>query len=167
LTTFPDHPFWDFSLALYAAPAVAEACLRLQDRRGLDVNLLLFACWTAATGGARLSADEWRRLIDGTEAWRSQVVEPLRAMRRYLKDAATTPQIAALHERVKALELDAEHAAQLNIAALAGHMGAAAPVDALSALQEYVGVLGVALSDADRKDLALIAARAAANAPKM
>lgn len=167
MTTFPDHPFWDFSLALYAAPAVAEACLRLQDRRGLDVNLLLFACWTAATGGARLSADEWRRLIDGTEAWRSQVVEPLRAMRRYLKDAATTPQIAALHERVKALELDAEHAAQLNIAALAGHMGAAAPVDALSALQEYVGVLGVALSDADRKDLALIAARAAANAPKM
>ena len=27
-----DHPFWDFSLQLYAQPGVAEASLALQDR---------------------------------------------------------------------------------------------------------------------------------------
>ena len=47
---FPAHPFWDFSLALYRKPGVAAACLRLQDGPGLDVNLLLYACWTAANG---------------------------------------------------------------------------------------------------------------------
>ena len=124
---FPDHPFWDFSLALYAKPGVAESCLRLQDGLGLDVNLLLYACWTAARGGERPSPDGWRRLVDETAVWRSQVVEPLRSVRRFLKDAEATPWSTGLRERVKALELDAEHAEQLMVAARAGPGGAAPP----------------------------------------
>ena len=44
----PDPPshrageaFWRFSLALYARPDVAEALIGLQDRAGLDVDLIL------------------------------------------------------------------------------------------------------------------------------
>lgn len=163
---FPDHPFWDFSLALYAKPGVAESCLRLQDGLGLDVNLLLYACWTAARGGARPSPDGWRLLVDETAAWRSQVVEPLRRVRRFLKDADETPWSAGLRERVKALELDAEHAGQLAIAALAGPGGAAAP-GALATMLDYIAALDVAPSDADRSDLSAIASQVVENMAKM
>ena len=33
--------FWDFSVGTYRRPGVADACLSLQDRYGLDVNVLL------------------------------------------------------------------------------------------------------------------------------
>ncbi len=160
---FPDHPLWEFSLALYGRPGVAEACLRLQDGLGLDVNLLLFACWAATEGGGAPSPAGWRRLVDGTAAWRSRVVGPLRGVRRFLKDEAATPGAAALRERVKALELDAEHAQQLAIAALAGP-GDAGTGDALVAMLDYVGVLGLTPSDTDRSDLSAIASAAAAKA---
>ena len=32
--------------ALYAQPGVADACLKLQDEFGLDVNLVLFCIWS-------------------------------------------------------------------------------------------------------------------------
>jgi len=151
---------------LYAKPGVAAACLRLQDGAGLDVNLLLYACWTAAKGGGRPSPDDWRRLVGETAAWRSQVVEPLRGVRRFLKDVEATPWSAGLRERVKALELEAEHAGQLEIAALAGP-GCAATPDALAAMLDYVGAVDVALSDADRSDLSLIASQVIGNSVKM
>jgi len=40
----PADRFWAFSLALYGKPGVAPALLGLQDRLGVDVNLLLFCC---------------------------------------------------------------------------------------------------------------------------
>lgn len=166
MTAFPDHPFWDFSLALYARPGVAAACLRLQDGPGLDVNLLLYACWTAVNGGGRLSPVAWRRLVDGTEAWRSQVVTPLRRIRRFLKGREAMPGTTGMRERVQALELDAEHAAQLAIAALAEAEGAAGH-DALAAMTDYAVALDIALSDADRADLAAIAAQVDGNMVKM
>ena len=45
-----ETPFWQFSGAVYAHPGVAEACLDLQDRHGLDVNLLLFCAWAGVQG---------------------------------------------------------------------------------------------------------------------
>ena len=163
---FPEHPFWDFSLALYAKPGIAESCLRLQDGPGLDVNLLLYACWTAATGAGRPSADDWRRLVAGTAAWRSQVIEPLRRVRRFLKDAEASPGGVELRDRVKALELDAEHAAQLAIAALGGR-GGEATAGALETMLDYVSVLGVSLSDEDRSDLSGIASQVVEDMAKM
>lgn len=157
---FPAHPFWDYSLALYGRPGVAEACLRLQDGAGLDVNLLLYACWSAATGSAPPSQEGWRRLIDGTAAWRAQAIEPLRAVRRFLKEAKGVPQSAALRERVMALELEAEHAQQLAIAALARALRGGGSPDPLAAMLGYAEAQAVALSEADRRDLAVIAEHA-------
>ena len=104
----PAHPFWNWSLEIYGRPGVEDPLLDLQDRLGLDVNLLLFACWTGATGRGRLVGGEWTRLIDGTADWRASVIEPIRAVRRHLKDRGDMPGAAALRERVKALELEAE-----------------------------------------------------------
>src|SRR5438067_1685583 len=72
----PAADFWRFSLSLYGLSGVAEACLDLQDRRGLDVNLLLFCCWRARSGIGLEAADlalADRRL----RSWRGRVIQPL------------------------------------------------------------------------------------------
>jgi uncharacterized protein (TIGR02444 family) len=43
-------PFWRFSLRLYRAPGVGDACIVLQEETGVDVNLLLFLLWQAKSG---------------------------------------------------------------------------------------------------------------------
>ena len=48
----PAGDFWRTSLELYAREGVSRALIALQDRRGADVNLLLYCCWTARSGCA-------------------------------------------------------------------------------------------------------------------
>ncbi|MBE9555123.1 MAG: TIGR02444 family protein [Proteobacteria bacterium] len=156
MNELPAHPFWGWSLEIYGRPGVEETLLDLQDRLGLDVNLLLFACWTGATGRGRLAGGEWTRLIDGTADWRANVVEPLRAIRRHLKDLGDKPGATALYETIKALELEAEHAAQLAIACMATDIGesdVAAAIqiaDASANLEGCIAAAGLSLSDGDR-----------------
>jgi uncharacterized protein (TIGR02444 family) len=112
--------FWAASLELYARPDVAAACLRLQDERGLDVNLLLLCCWFARSGRGRLSEDDLATAEARAASWRRDVIEPLRAMRRELKelpDGASSP----LYVELKQLELRAEREEQRLL--LAGPLG--------------------------------------------
>ncbi len=46
------NPFWDFSLAVWGREAVEPACLALQERHGIDVNVLLFCGWAGRRGRA-------------------------------------------------------------------------------------------------------------------
>jgi uncharacterized protein (TIGR02444 family) len=109
------NPFWRWSLRVYRAPGVQEACLALQDRCGADVNLLLFCGWVGLAGRAL----DQRRLRQATACvgrWQAEVVAPLRAVRRALKHGASTGSTAApalmLRRRVAALELEAESVEQ-------------------------------------------------------
>src|SRR3546814_18165933 len=77
--------FWDFSVAVYGRAGVEEACLRLQDRRRADVNLLLYCCWVAAVGGGALDAAALARLTARVAEWRETVILRLRKTRRALK----------------------------------------------------------------------------------
>jgi uncharacterized protein (TIGR02444 family) len=106
-----------FALRVYADPDVSEACLRLQDEHGADVNLLLFACWLTARGTA-FPAEAETRLRD----WRASVIAPLRGIRRNLKPvAATWESVAQLREKVKQAELEAEMIALAMLEELAAH----------------------------------------------
>ena len=122
MSDFLPHPFWNFSLELYGGEGVAEACLDLQDRRGCDVNVLLFCCWLAASGRPTLTADRLRAILKASDAWQADVVKPLRAIRRKLKDgswAGALPEtVEAVRRRVADAELAAEHAEQLELASL-------------------------------------------------
>lgn len=110
----PGSPFWTFSVRLYAKPGVADACLTLQDRQGVDVNLLFFMLW-AGHSGRLLSTAEVRAFVELTEDWRSAVVVPLRLVRRVLRappaavDAAAA---AALRQDIKKAELESERLQQ-------------------------------------------------------
>jgi len=101
---------WDWSVAAYAAPGVAEACLELQDKLGHNVPLLLWAAWTALEGRP-LDEDVIEAAIDTARAWSRSAIEPLRAVRRTLKtripDVADGPR-ESVRAEVKALELACE-----------------------------------------------------------
>jgi uncharacterized protein (TIGR02444 family) len=107
-------PFWRFSLQFYRLPGVAEACIKLQEEAGADVNLLLFLLWHGAHG-RRIEAAEIARLEQKIAGWRDLTVIPLRAVRRALKsppglvEPGTTE---AFRTRIKAVELEAERLQQ-------------------------------------------------------
>jgi len=109
--------FWQFSLALYARERVPETCLRLQDQHGVDVNVLLY-CLFRASEGHRLTGAGIAAMDRQVSPWRAEVVRPLRAIRRVMKetpllvDAGTQ---ARLRDRIKACELEAEQAQQLEL----------------------------------------------------
>jgi uncharacterized protein (TIGR02444 family) len=107
-------PFWRFSLGLYRAPGVADACIQLQDEAGVDVNLLFFLLWNASLKRQLSSTDV--HAVDTTVAgWRNTAVIPLREIRRALKSATglIEPGAAELFRtRVKGLELEAERLQQ-------------------------------------------------------
>ena len=111
----PESPFWQFSLQFYARPGVADACLALQDREGVDVNLILLGLWLGGSGH-RLSGVAGRRLAKLARAWQQPIVAPLRRVRQRLKQRANLPwaeSVAGWRRRLGELELAMEQVEQL------------------------------------------------------
>jgi uncharacterized protein (TIGR02444 family) len=109
---------WEFSLAFYALPGVAQALIVLQDRDGLDVNLILFALWLGLSGHVPLDGDALAAADRAVSTIRSEVVEPLRTLRRGLKGNPDAG-IQNLREDAKGLELAAEKLVQSRLARFA------------------------------------------------
>jgi uncharacterized protein (TIGR02444 family) len=133
---WPREVFWDYSVALYARPGVEAACIELQRRHRIDVNLVLLCLWLAERGTA-LDGEALARLCHAADRWQAEVVRPLRTVRRRLKArladaepnsiAGDWPELAvSVRERTIALEIDAEHLEQLHL----GRVAAALPADA-------------------------------------
>ncbi len=99
-----DHPFWRFSLAVYARPGVRDECLEIQRLLGADVNLLLFCAWLGCKGRS-LEADHLARAKATVASWHEAAVRPLRAVRQTIK---TLPEMAC--EEVKALRNEVSRA---------------------------------------------------------
>jgi uncharacterized protein (TIGR02444 family) len=112
--TPPDTPFWRFSLSFYRQTGVAEACIALQDDCGVDVNLMLFLLWLAASG-RQLSIENVAELDQTVRSWRDRTIIPIREVRRKLKAAPTVVDAGkqeALRTKIKAIELEAERLQQ-------------------------------------------------------
>jgi uncharacterized protein (TIGR02444 family) len=118
-----DEAFWRFSLAFYEQPGVADALVALQDRDGFDVNLILFALWFGISGRGALGGDALMAAKRVADELRSEIVEPLRRLRRKLRHYPDVD-VQRLREGVKALELAGEKLIQERLARLAGSVGA-------------------------------------------
>jgi len=104
------HDFPGYAERLYARPGVEAVCLDLQDRRALDVPLLLHACWLGRRGRV-LDPAETAALVAGTVPWRLVVVRALRRIRRRLKagvEGMDGARSEPVRQAVKAAELAAE-----------------------------------------------------------
>lgn len=154
--------FWEFSLAFYGRERVQAACLSLQNRRGADVNILLLCCWLA-TLGMKVDRAGLHAAIAAVEAWRRDVMEPLRAARRAVADRF--PELAksdrqSVKHGMLSIELDCERLAQEKIAAavspLGGEDGATPLQLASAALEVYFDMIIGAPDAQDAKDLAAL-----------
>jgi uncharacterized protein (TIGR02444 family) len=137
---------WDYAVALYGQPDVAEACLELQDSTDADVNLLLLACWIGAEGIEADPATLDRLKAIATD-WQATILKPLRQTRRMLKPMlATLPAslrepVSVTRKRIAGVELEAERAELLLLEnALATVPRTAAPNASLAvgALRHFV-----------------------------
>lgn len=159
MTTFPDSTLWEFSISVYIRSGVPDACIELQDRHGLDVNVLFFHVWDAVRRAVPLTAAQIAEVEAAVADWQGDIVAPLREVRRRLKSALGPGRgpIQALREQVKAVELDAERLEQLMLAALdLGPLdrGPTQPdaivASAVANVQAYLDHLGVACDAKDR-----------------
>jgi len=147
-------PFWQFSLAFYGRPGVAEACLTLQDQCGVDVNLLLFLIWLGLAR-RQLSSEELRAIETQSRGWAQSVVAPLRAARRALKGGwsfADGVGAESLRAEIKAIELEAERLEQEALYRLAqnpslGVAARSADAAACANIKSYETLLGRAFTD--------------------
>src|SRR5437764_2088468 len=114
-----DNELWRFVGSFYAREGVSPACLALQDRLGVDVNILLFAIFAQVKRGFLLDTDDLASVDNLIRGWRSEIVQVLRRVRTRLKAGpAPAPSRATetLRNRIKAAELEAE---QFELAVLA------------------------------------------------
>lgn len=107
---------WGFSLRLYRREGVAPACLLLQDRCNLDVNVLLLGLYAATRLYVELSCSDIA-LLDGEVAeFRGAVIVPLRNARRQLKTMGLGQTAETIRNAIKSCELRAEQLEQAMIA---------------------------------------------------
>ncbi len=149
--------FWDHSLAIYRRPGFSQAAIALQDRRGVDVNILLLALWRAATGAGALG-EATLGMADATvRPWREQVTERLRAARNAIKAGiagAPPDQAEALRKDIVGREIEAERIAHALLADVPftpapSSDGVAAAARSIVA---YARLVGFAPDAADRAD---------------
>lgn len=120
-----DNPFWRFSLRVYGTPGVAEECLEVQDAAGVDVNVMLYAAWLGVTRGVVLEDADVQRIDAAVAAWSAGVVQPLRSVRRGLKqdpDIADV-EVRTLRKRVADVELLSEQVEQAMLYRVTGQLG--------------------------------------------
>lgn len=111
--TQADH--WQFSLAVYMHGNVSDHCLALQQRLGLDVNILLMMLWAARLWGCAPAPQQIEDADSMVRSWREEVILPLRKLRTRLKSGPSPAPDAMTNEfreNIKRLELDAERREQ-------------------------------------------------------
>ncbi|WP_323813735.1 TIGR02444 family protein [Cellvibrio sp. NN19] len=104
---------WNFSLDVYARAGVADACLRLQDEHGANVNLLLWCAWLGAKGYS-LEQEQLLQAQRVIASWDENYVKPLRALRRKMKSefGVGDANIESVRNSIKQAELHAERQLQ-------------------------------------------------------
>ena len=118
---FEDHPFWDFSLRVYGSDGVPAACIALQERRGIDVNVLLFSAWIGESGRGVLAESDLEAALAATTAWNRDIVCALRVVRNRLKGGMPpipTERSDVLRKMILEIEVKSEHVEQITLAAV-------------------------------------------------
>jgi uncharacterized protein (TIGR02444 family) len=103
--------FKRFALELYRRAGVADACLDLQNRHDLDVNVVLFAAFVGAARRQQLTIADLGLAHRRVDPWHQEVVRPLRAVRQRLKTGpvpAPNEATGGLRGKLAQLEIEAE-----------------------------------------------------------
>jgi uncharacterized protein (TIGR02444 family) len=161
--------FKRFALELYRRVGVADACLDLQNRHDLDVNVVLFAAFVGAAQRQTLTITDLDLAHRRVDAWHHEVVRPLRAVRQRLKTGpvpAPNDATGGLRRKLAQLEIEAEMIELDQLGALIPEVRSpcatrSAAECATAAIETVVRTHSdVALTDEDREAIDTIAAEA-------
>jgi len=113
-STLDSSPFWTFTLAAYKQEGFPAACVFLQDRLCVDVDFLLFGLFAGANGRL-LSAEELEAVEAASSPWRRNVLQPLRAVRTWLKSQSclSADEVRELRSGVLSREIESNGYQQL------------------------------------------------------
>lgn len=159
---FDDHPFWDYSCRVYGADGVSAALIALQDRLGIDVNVLLLGLWAGHSGLGVFDDEELDRVLDVSANWNRDIVRAVRSLRVDLRvGVASVPKELsdAIRQRILEVEIDCEHVEQLVIAGVLRESGEISRTmeqrltDTLTNLKLYFARHGHNPTAEDRRDL--------------
>jgi uncharacterized protein (TIGR02444 family) len=125
--------FWTWTLAFYSGPGISPAFLHLQDVHGADVNILLFLLWQASLGHAALASADFASLDSAVATWRTEVIAPLRSLRRQLKGQGEEE----VRSPIASAELAAERSSQRRLVAALGDRPDAATTPRETATQGF------------------------------
>ena len=162
---FPKSEFWDYTLAIYGKQGFPPAVIALQDKHKLDVDILIFCCWTASTGRGALDAGTVAKAREVADPWQAEVVNALRIIRRRVKDGFKgTPDGLpdGLRKDILGREIDAERIEQMMLEAIApaagnaGKSTEAKAKDAAASLGAYLKACNIKADDADRGHLVTV-----------
>ena len=160
-----------FALAVYRCDGVPAACLLLQNRLDLDVNLILFAAYVGAVRSQRLTGSDVSTARERVRDWHSEVVRPLRSVRQRLKNGpspAPAPATTELRRKLQELEIESEliELGQLDevVAGLNGPTVAGEPAErgAAGIVTMAAAAAGRELDDTELGAVSVIAAAATA-----
>jgi uncharacterized protein (TIGR02444 family) len=103
---------WTFSVSLYQQAGVEAECLSLQDRFGVNVNVLFLCLYAGAKFGAKLSRGDIEAAERLIVEWDTQVVKTLRKLRQLLKRNAERSEWPQSTELLRANIKDTELASE-------------------------------------------------------
>lgn len=109
--SLPTHPFWSFSCQLYEQ--AKQPLLALQNRRQVNINVLLFCCWVTASDQGSLNKQDLKKLLSTIYLWHERIVLPLRELRRQLKKNPRTTEHGSFISDTINIEITAEQIEQL------------------------------------------------------
>ena len=118
---FEKHPLWDFALQVYGQNGVPSACIALQDRHTLDVNIILLSLWLGYSGRPLIDQTFLERVLDVSTRWNKEVVWKIRSARVVLKEKFSSIPLErseTLRQGLLALEIDCEHSELLAFAGI-------------------------------------------------
>jgi uncharacterized protein (TIGR02444 family) len=107
----PARELWKFATSFYGREGVAAACLLLQDRLAVNVNILLLSLYALLERGVSLKSDDLSAARGLVDDWDREIVQGLRHLRRRLKSGpspAPSPATVELRDNIKSIELQAE-----------------------------------------------------------
>ncbi len=110
--TLPSHPFWNFSVKIYRYRVVEDSLIRLQNERGLNVNVILFCVWYGLIDQGRLSKAQLKLVLSSIQPWHERIVLPLRRLRQQIEIKGVEPWIT-IRKQVLENEIASEHVEQL------------------------------------------------------
>ncbi|MGM0689376.1 MAG: TIGR02444 family protein, partial [Bacillota bacterium] len=95
----------------YNQPPVQEACLELQSRYGIDMDLLFFCLKVGTSGGGKMTRGDISQAMEAVSRWQEDIVRPIRAASRRLESSYKSfpeEKTEMIQKSLAQAELDAE-----------------------------------------------------------